>query len=46
MDDYKFMEIAKSLVCVLDKNNVKEILLGEQWLIAEIKEFINECEGK
>ena len=45
MDDYKFMEIAKSLVCILNKHDVKEILLGEQWTIEEIKEFIEECES-
>lgn len=38
------MEMAMSLVCILDKDDVKEILLGEQYLEADIEEFIEYCE--
>ena len=40
MDDEKFNEMAKSLVCLMDKEQLKDLLLGEQWVPEEIEEFI------
>lgn len=39
------MEMAMSLVCVLPKKQVKEILLGEQYSKEDINEFIEKCES-
>lgn len=44
MDEFEFEDMAMSLVCVLDKSMVTEILLGEQWSQDEINRFIEHCE--
>ena len=44
LESSDIVEMAMSLVCVLDKDAVKEILLGEQYLEADIAEFIEYCE--
>ena len=45
MDDYKFIEMAKSLGCILEKEYLIQILWGEQWTTEEIEAFIKECES-
>ena len=45
MDDEKFTEMAKSLGCVLLKDQITQILLGEQWTAEEIEAFIEKCRG-
>ena len=44
LDDDVVLEMAKSLVCVLEKDHVTAILLGEGWTEDEIIYFIEECE--
>ena len=39
------LDMAYSLVCILDKEMVREILLGEGYLQVDIDEFIAECES-
>ena len=40
MSDEFYIEMAKSLVCVMDKKEVREILKGEGWDKSEIAAFI------
>ena len=44
LESSDIVEMAMSLVCVLDKDVVKEILLGEQYIEADIAAFIEYCE--
>lgn len=44
LEDDVVLEMAKSLVCVLDRDQVTAILLGEGWIEDEIFYFIEECE--
>ncbi len=43
LEDDIVLEIAKSLVCVLEKDQVTAILLREGWTEDEIIYFIEEC---
>ena len=39
-----YVEMCKSLVCILDPDSVIELLRGEGFTIGEIESFIEECE--
>lgn len=39
------LEMAKSLVCLLPKQMVENILIGEQYDIEDIDAFIEKCES-
>ena len=43
LEESDVVEMAMSLVCVLDKKQVTEILLGEQWSKVDIENFIEYC---
>ena len=45
MLDTKFIEMAKTLCCILGNDEIVQILLGEQWTIEEINSFIETCEN-
>ena len=45
MPDEQFMEMAKSLGCILEKEYLIHILWCEQWTTEEIEAFIEKCEG-
>lgn len=45
LSEEKFNEMTKSLVCLLDKQMVENILIGEQYDIADIDAFIEKCES-
>ena len=44
MDEAKFIEMAKSLGCILEREYLIHILWGEQWTTEEIQQFIDRCE--
>lgn len=44
MEASDFLEMARSLVCVLDNDTVIQILLNEGYLQVDIEEFITDCE--
>jgi len=44
MDQDTFIEVAKSLVCVMDREEVIAILEGENWDEEDITAFIMEAE--
>ena len=45
IDTEDVLEMAKSLVCVLDEEMVIKILLGEGYLQVDIDEFMEVCES-